>query len=187
MKKLLNYLMQQEKNILPWLTNAWTLYLSLCLSDSLYSESLSLFYFHLPFCRALWDRSACWKHSRNKPAITLVSLHVFCVCAFVCVCIPGAAENAAERKRQRTDAECQPYAVAPSPSRCADRWEPSGWVSWDRRRCVSAPRWGTWVQQNGYNQAEDEWQIYCSMFSDYTLISTQTLKTNCTSKSTNIQ
>lgn len=41
--------------------------------------------------------------------------------ARVCVCIPGAAENAVARKQQRIDAKCQPYAAAPFPSQCVDR------------------------------------------------------------------
>lgn len=35
--------------------------------------------------------------------------------------IPEAAENSGGKKLQRTDAACQPYAAAPSPSRCADK------------------------------------------------------------------
>lgn len=42
-----------------------------------------------------------------------------CMCCLCC--IPGAAENVAERKQQRTDAECQPYVAAPSLSLCEDR------------------------------------------------------------------
>lgn len=134
------------------LTNACTFSLSMWLTVHItsfcllfyqfFSSAFVSFVLHIALC----DRCACWKHSRNKLDMTQhQSALMYCASA---VCIPGDAEIAAERKQQRTGAECQPYAVAPSPYRCADRWEPSGWVSWDRRQCVSAPRWETWVQQN---------------------------------------
>lgn len=151
MKNPLNYLMQQGKtfwrSVVVSVTFLFSFRIFICLCV--------LFC----FCKSLFDTSACWEHSRSKFDVRVLSLHVLCGVCCVGVCIPDAAENAVERKQQRTDAECQPYAVAPSPSRCADRWEPSGWVSWDRRQYVSAPRWGTCAQQ-----AEDEWQIYCGIF-----------------------
>ena len=94
------------------LTNVCPLFLSLCLSDSLYSKFLSRFYFHLPFCqfflyKAFRDRSARWKRSRNKLDITLVSLRV--LCGYICVHTWGCRECSREKtakKRRRVSAIC---------------------------------------------------------------------------------
>lgn len=74
--------------------------------------------------------------------------------------VPGAGENASEKKQQRSDAKCQPCAVAPSPSQCADRWEPLGSESWGRQQCGFVPRWGTCTIRKWKNWSEDDWYLH---------------------------
>lgn len=57
-----------------------------------------------------------WKLSVQFP-----NRAVCVICAKAVHTTPEAADNSGGKKLQRTDAGCQPYAAAPSPSRCADK------------------------------------------------------------------